>query len=67
MIDRRGGTEALKEDLNEVKDAATSRGSMSEKAKAAAEAVKTPGRNPPPAGGEQRSPGEPRADRPSTP
>jgi len=60
MIDRRGGMGALKEDLQEVKEAATGRGSMSEKARAAAEAVKTPGRNPasepPPA---ERRPSDP--------
>lgn len=47
-IDRRGGMDALKEDLQEVKEAATGRGSFKEKAKAAADAVKTPGRNPAP-------------------
>ncbi|MBB4661598.1 hypothetical protein [Conexibacter arvalis] len=45
-IDRRGGIDALKEDLQEVKDAATRRGSFKDKARAAADAVKTPGRNP---------------------
>lgn len=45
-IDRRGGMDALKEDLQEVKDAATGRGSLKDKARAAADAIKTPGRNP---------------------
>ena len=47
MIDRRGGMESLKEDLQEVKEAATGRGSVKDKARAAADAVKTPGRNAP--------------------
>lgn len=46
LIDSRGGMDALKEDLQEVKDVATSRGSLSDKARAAADAVKTPGKNP---------------------
>lgn len=46
MLERRGGMDALKEDLQEVKEAATGRGSLSDKARAAADAVKTPGRNP---------------------
>jgi len=40
VIDERGGTDALKEDLNELKDIATGKGSVSDKAKAAAEALK---------------------------
>ncbi len=45
-IERRGGMDALKEDLQEVKEAATGRGSLKDKARAAADALKTPGRNP---------------------
>jgi hypothetical protein len=45
-LDRRGGMDALKEDLQEVKQAATGRGSIRDKARAAADALKTPGRNP---------------------
>lgn len=45
-IDRRGGMDALKEDLQEVKEAAAGRGSLKEKARAAADALKTPGKNP---------------------
>jgi hypothetical protein len=45
-IERRGGMDALKEDLQEVKEAATGRGSLKDKARAAADAIKTPGRNP---------------------
>ena len=54
-LDRRGGMDALKEDLQEVKEAATGRGSFKDKAKAAADAVKTPGRNPAP----ERAPTDP--------
>lgn len=46
-MDKRGGMDALKEDLQEVKDAATGRGSLKDKARAAAEALKTPGKNEP--------------------
>lgn len=45
-LDRRGGMDALKEDLQEVKEAATGRGSFRDKARAAADAIKTPGKNP---------------------
>ncbi|MCW2955021.1 MAG: hypothetical protein JWQ48_4191 [Conexibacter sp.] len=42
-IDKRGGIDALKQDLNEVKDVARGKGSLREKARAAAEAMKQPG------------------------
>jgi len=45
-IDKRGGTEALKGDLAEAREAARGKGTMKEKAKAAADAVKTPGARP---------------------
>lgn len=45
-FDKRGGMDALKEDLQEVKDVATGEGSLKEKAKAAADAIKQPGRTP---------------------
>lgn len=68
-LDRRGGIDALKEDLQEVKQAATGRGSLRDKAKAAAEAIKTPGRNS--AAGEPAgaagAPAEPPQPPPSTP
>ncbi len=44
-IDRRGGTAALKEDLQEAKDATRGRGSVTDKAKAAAGAFRQPGRD----------------------
>lgn len=47
MLDKRGGMDALKEDLQEVKDVAAGRGSLRDKARAAADALKTPGKNEP--------------------
>ncbi|HET6692465.1 MAG TPA: hypothetical protein VFG74_16550 [Miltoncostaeaceae bacterium] len=43
LIDQRGGMDALKEDAEELKDIATGEGSLTDKAKAAAEAIKDPG------------------------
>jgi hypothetical protein len=43
IIDERGGIEALKEDAAELKEIATGEGSLTDKAKAAAEALKEPG------------------------
>ena len=43
LIDRRGGTKSLKEDADELRDIARGEGSLSDKAKAAADAVKDPG------------------------
>jgi hypothetical protein len=42
-VDKRGGTESLKEDLGELKDIAKSKGSLADKAKEAAAAIKDPG------------------------
>ena len=42
VVDKRGGTDALKEDAEELKDIATSKGSVKDKAKAAGEAIKDP-------------------------
>jgi hypothetical protein len=55
IVDKRGGTQSLKEDAEELKDIAGGGGSLTDKAKAAAEAVKEPGATGPDAG---------RADRP---
>ena len=61
VVDRRGGTEALKKDAEELKDIARGPGSTQEKAKRAADAIKEPG-----APGERRAepgaPGERRAE-----
>ena len=43
QVDKRGGTEALKGDLGELKDIAKSEGSVQDKAKAAGGAIKEPG------------------------
>jgi hypothetical protein len=45
LIDDRGGVDALKEDASEVKDIVASDGSLTDKAKQAAEAHKEPGAN----------------------
>jgi hypothetical protein len=42
-VEDRGGTDALKQDLEEIKGIAKGQGSVSEKAKAAAAALKHPG------------------------
>jgi hypothetical protein len=44
LIEQRGGMDALKEDAEALKDIATGKGSLSDKAKAAADAVKDPGK-----------------------
>ena len=43
LIGKRGGMDSVKEDAVEVKDIAQGEGSMQDKAKAAAEALKDPG------------------------
>ena len=43
LVNKRGGTGALKEDAEEVKNIATGEGSLKTKAKAAGEAIKDPG------------------------
>ena len=43
LLEKRGGTGAAKEDAGDLKDIATGSGSLSDKAKAAAEAMKEPG------------------------
>ena len=43
LVDERGGIESLKADAAQLKDIAKGEGTMSEKAKAAAQAIKTPG------------------------
>ena len=42
-VDDRGGVQSLKEDAEELKQVATSKGSLSDKAKGAAAAIKDPG------------------------
>ena len=43
QVDKRGGTDALKGDLDELKDIAKGKGSVKDKAKAAGKAIKDPG------------------------
>lgn len=47
-IDKRGGTDALKKDLGQLKDIATGPGTTQDKAKRAADALKQPGGGPAP-------------------
>ena len=42
-VDERGGVDSLKEDAEELKDIATGKGSVTDKAKEAVEAIKDPG------------------------
>ncbi len=60
LIDKRGGMDALKKDAEELKDIATSKGSVTDKAKRAADALKDPGAAGPDAG--TPAAGTPRAD-----
>ena len=43
LLDERGGVDSLKEDAEELKDIVEGGGSLIDKAKAAAEAIKDPG------------------------
>jgi hypothetical protein len=43
LVEKRGGTESLKQDAGELTDIAKGQGSLKDKAKAAADAVKEPG------------------------
>lgn len=58
IVDQRGGVDSLKEDAAELKDIAKGKGSLTDKAKDAAAAIKDPGAP----GGEEKPTG--RADRP---
>jgi hypothetical protein len=62
LIDKRGGTGALKEDATELKDIATGQGSLTDKAKRAAEALKDPGAPGEDAARETRPPQAPPGD-----
>lgn len=64
LIEKRGGTDALKQDAAELKDIAKGKGSLSDKAKAAAAALKdqgAPGDEQPAAADKPKSAGEPEA------
>ena len=47
VVDKRGGTDSLKEDFGELKNIAKGEGTLKEKAKRAAGAVKDPGKKGP--------------------
>lgn len=51
LVDKRGGTDGLKRDAGQLKDIATGKGSLSDKAKAAAQALKEPTAGEAPAAG----------------
>ncbi len=53
IVDERGGVESLKEDAQEVAKIAKGKGSLSDKAKEAAAAIKDPGTNEPDRPGRQ--------------
>jgi hypothetical protein len=53
IVDKRGGTDAAKEDAEELADIAKGKGTMKDKAKAAGEAIKEPGK---PGGAERKPP-----------
>ena len=55
MVDERGGVDSLKEDAQELAEIAKGKGSLTDKAKEAAAAVKEPGTNEPEG---QRGPGQ---------
>jgi hypothetical protein len=57
VVDQRGGTDALKQDAEELTDIARGPGTAQDKAKRAAEAVKDPGA---PGGETRERPREPR-------
>lgn len=60
--DDRGGVESLKADAQELKTVATGKGSIADKAKGAAAAIKEPG-----APGDREKPGTPSGDKPAGP
>ena len=49
QVDKRGGSENLKEDAAELKEIAKGKGSLKDKAKAAGKAIKDPGKGEQPA------------------
>jgi hypothetical protein len=55
LVEKRGGTESVKQDAAELKDIAKGEGGLKHKAKAAAEAIKQPGAAP--EGAEKPKPG----------
>jgi hypothetical protein len=66
IVQKRGGTESLKEDAQELKDVAQSEATMTEKMKKGVEAIKEPGAKGPGEPG-AKGPGEPGAKGPGEP
>ena len=65
LIDKRGGTDSLKADAEELKNIAKGPGSVSDKAKRAGEALKDPGaRGPDAPARDPDAPAKPKPDRP---
>lgn len=64
LIDRRGGSDSLKEDAQELKDIAKGPGSLADKAKQAGDALKEPGAKGPEG---RAAPQSPPADAPAAP
>ncbi len=68
LVEKRGGTDSVKEDAGELKDIASGKGSMTDKAKAAAAAIKDPGaageEKPQAAGGPEAPTGPPPGAKP---
>jgi hypothetical protein len=64
LIDRRGGTDSLKADAEELKDIAKGPGSFADKAKRAGDALKEPGAEGP---DKPASPHSPATDKPAPP
>jgi hypothetical protein len=56
VVDKRGGTGALKEDMEELGGIAKGKGSLKDKAKAAGDALKDPGAPGPERGSAHRAP-----------
>jgi hypothetical protein len=73
LVEKRGGTDSLKEDAGELRDIAKGKGSLGDKAKAAQEAISKPGAEQPakaeqPARSEQPAKAERASgDRPTSP
>lgn len=61
LVDKRGGADSVKQDASELRDIAKGQGTLKDKAKAAAQAVKKPGvapdsaESPKPSGPESQS------------
>jgi hypothetical protein len=60
LVEKRGGTESVKQDAAELKGIATGKGALKDKAKAAAEAIRQPGAGP--GSPEKANPGDEEAE-----